>query len=142
MRDAQNIARDRAVSSWKRGSSVKEPKIVLLDLKICDIICIYNFIGLQMKNLIISQSVLDHIWDKHQLRRVDVEECFFNHFEPKYIEDDRTKNKTNPPTYWFISENHQSIKLKVVCVFKDGRVFLKTAYPPNEVELSIYNNSK
>ncbi len=116
--------------------------VVLLNFEISCIICIYNFIGLQMKNLITSQSVLDHIWEKHQLRRVDVEECFLNHFEPKYIEDDRTKNKTNPPTYWFISENHQSIRLKVACVFKDGHVYLKTAYPPNEVELSIYNNSK
>ncbi|MFW8746277.1 hypothetical protein, partial [Mesorhizobium japonicum] len=75
---------------------------------------------------------------KHSIRRVDVEECFLNHVDGKYIEDSRQNNKTNPPTYWFISENHQSILLKVVCVFKGGNVYLKTAYPPNEVELCIY----
>jgi hypothetical protein len=92
-----------------------------------------------MKNLIASQSVLRHIWEKHQLKRVDVEECFFNHKSGKYLEDTRIKNKTNPPTYWFISENHQSLVLKVVCVFSEGKVYLKTIYPPNTLELSIYN---
>ncbi|APB99052.1 hypothetical protein A4F89_06775 [Polynucleobacter asymbioticus] len=95
-----------------------------------------------MKNLITSQSVLDHILEKHQLRRVDVEECFLNHVNGKYIEDNRAHNKTNPPTYWFISENHQCLTLKVICVFKDGCVYLRTAYPPNDVELSIYNKAK
>lgn len=95
-----------------------------------------------MKNLITSQLVLEHIWIKHQIKRVDVEECFLNHVDGKYIEDTRQNNKTNPPTYWFIAENHQSILLKVVCVFKDGNVYLKTAYPPNEVELCIYKNAK
>lgn len=95
-----------------------------------------------MKNLIISEQVVAHIWDKHQIRRVDVEECFFNHIDNRYIEDDRAHNKTNPPTYWFIAENHQCVKLKVVCVFKAGNVYLRTAYPPNEVELSIYKNAK
>lgn len=95
-----------------------------------------------MKNLIISQAVLDHIWEKHQIRRVDVEECFLNHIDGKYLEDSRIKNKTNPPTYWFISENHLCLKLKVVCVFKDGKIYLRTAYKPNEVELSIYKYAK
>lgn len=94
-----------------------------------------------MNNLITSQSVLAHIWEKHQLKRVDVEECFFNHTSGKYLEDTRLNNRTDPPTYWFISENYQSLVLKVVCVFKDGQVFLKTIYPPNTVELSIYNKS-
>jgi hypothetical protein len=72
---------------------------------------------------------------------VDVEECFLNHTTGKYLEDRRLKNRTDPPTYWFISENHQSLVLKVVCVFKDGQVFLKAIYPPNKVEFSIYNKS-
>jgi hypothetical protein len=73
---------------------------------------------------------------------VDVEECFLNHIDGKYMEDNRTHNKTNPPTYWFISETHQCIRLKVVCIFKDGNVYLRTAYPPNEVESGIYKNAK
>lgn len=86
--------------------------------------------------------VLDHIWIKHRIQRTDVEECFLNLACDKYIEDSRIKNKTDPPTYWFISENHRGTQLKVVCVFKEGCVYLKTAYPPNEVELRIYKYAK
>jgi hypothetical protein len=49
-----------------------------------------------MNNLITSQSVLAHIWDKHQLKRVDVEECFFNHISGKYLEDTGLNNRTDP----------------------------------------------
>ncbi|CAM3680790.1 ADP-ribosyl-(Dinitrogen reductase) hydrolase [Polynucleobacter antarcticus] len=95
-----------------------------------------------MNKLITSPAVLKHIWDKHQLSRVDVEECFYNHLEARYLEDRRAKNKTTPPTYWFISKNHQNLTLKIVCVFKEGFIYLKTIYPPNMVELCIYKNAK
>lgn len=55
-----------------------------------------------------------------------------------YIVDPREDHRTDPPTEWFISETDRQRKLKVAFVAKDGNVFLKTAYEPNDVEIRIY----
>jgi hypothetical protein len=62
-----------------------------------------------MNNLVTSQSVLAHIWEKHQLKRVDVEECFFNHTTGKYLEDSRLKNRTDPPNKVELSIYNKSL---------------------------------
>jgi hypothetical protein len=91
-----------------------------------------------MKNLIISPAMEAKILDKHGVRRVDIEECFCNK-DGEYLEDTRTENKTNPPTLWFIANTHKDVVLKVVIVFEDEKIYLKTAYPPDENEIRIYN---
>ena len=91
-----------------------------------------------MKNLIISPEIEVKLIKKHGVRRIDIIQCFLNK-EGSYLEDTRINNATIPPTLWFISETHQTIPLKIVFVFKDGNIYLKTAYPPNEHEIRIYN---
>ncbi len=91
-----------------------------------------------MKNLVISQKIESKLAEKHQVRPSEVRQCFENR-EAGFLEDDREDNKTDPPTKWFISCTNRGRKLKVVFVFKEGKVFLKTAYPPNSDEIGIYN---
>ena len=91
-----------------------------------------------MKNLVISQKTENKLAEKHQVRPNEVRPCFGNR-EAGFPEDDREDNRTDPPAKWFISYTNRGRKLKVVFVFKEGKVFLKTAYPPNPDEISIYN---
>jgi hypothetical protein len=90
-----------------------------------------------MKNLIITPEIELKLFVKHCVRRIDVVECFHNR-NAKYLEDNRVNNKTNPPTLWFIAETHKGILLKIVAVFNEGKIYLKTAYQPNEIEIHIY----
>lgn len=92
-----------------------------------------------MQNLIISQKIETKLANKHQVRTSEVRQCFENR-ENGFLEDDREDNKTDPPTRWFISYTNTGRKLKVVFVFKNGKIFLKTAYPPNDDEIRIYKN--
>jgi hypothetical protein len=91
-----------------------------------------------MQNLIISPEIEQKIAHKHDLRRPDVEQCFRNRIR-SYLIDTRLEHLTEPPTEWFISENDRGELIKVVCIFENGLVFLKTAFTPNEIEISIYN---
>lgn len=90
-----------------------------------------------MKNLIITPEIEAKLISKHNVRRVDIVECFYNK-DGNYLEDTRTENKTNPPTMWFIAETHKGILLKVVAVYENRNIYLKTAYQPNQTEIDIY----
>ena len=91
-----------------------------------------------MKNLVISPAIEGKLILKHQLSRKDVEQCFINRTR-SYLIDDRLQHQTEPPTEWFISENDRGILIKVVFIFDDGLIYLKSAFPPNLTEVCIYN---
>lgn len=91
-----------------------------------------------MKNLIISPDTEEKLIKKHGLRRVDVEQCFRNR-QRSYLLETRPEHKTEPLSEWFIAENDSGKLIKIVCIFIDGMVYLKSAFTPNEDEISIYN---
>ena len=94
--------------------------------------------GTSMKNLIISPDTEEKLIKKHGLRRIDVEQCFRNR-EHSYLLETRPEHKTEPLSEWFISENDRGVLIKVVCIFIEGMIHLKSAFPPNDEEISIYN---
>jgi hypothetical protein len=91
-----------------------------------------------MKNLVISPAIKEKLLQKHSLSRNDVEQCFINRMR-SYLIDKRLDHLTDPPTEWFISENDRGVLIKVVFVFHDGTIYLKSAFPPNLTEIRIYN---
>lgn len=91
-----------------------------------------------MKNLVISPAIKEKLLQKHSLSRNDVEQCFMNRTR-SYLMDNRLNHVTDPPTEWFIAENDRGLLIKVVFVFDDGIIYLKSAFPPNLTEISIYN---
>ncbi|MEA9603746.1 ADP-ribosyl-(dinitrogen reductase) hydrolase [Polynucleobacter sp. JS-JIR-II-c23] len=91
-----------------------------------------------MQNLIISPAIQGKLELKHGISRSDVEQCFINR-QRSYLLDDRLNHLTEPPTEWFISENDRGILIKVVFVFDNGMIYLKSAFPPNSTEIRIYN---
>jgi len=91
-----------------------------------------------MQNLIISPEIEQKLARKHGLKRTDIEQCFRNRLR-SYLIDKRLEHLTDPLTEWFISENDRGELIKVVCIFENGLIFLKSAFTPNEIEISIYN---
>ncbi|MEJ2911873.1 ADP-ribosyl-(dinitrogen reductase) hydrolase [Pseudoalteromonas sp. C12FD-1] len=85
----------------------------------------------------VPHSVRMKLKNKHNVSIYEVEECFSNR-EGSFLEDTREKNKTNPPTNWFIAETDYGRKLKVVFIELEDRIELKTAYEPNQEEIRIY----
>ncbi|MBD2859976.1 ADP-ribosyl-(dinitrogen reductase) hydrolase [Spongiibacter sp. KMU-158] len=89
--------------------------------------------------LVISTKIMAKLKDKHCVTKTEVLQCFSN-INGEFLIDSREEHQTDPPSQWFIAETDQGRKLKVVFVFKDGDFFLKTAYPANSTEISIYKN--
>ena len=87
--------------------------------------------------LVISLEVRKKLAVKHGIQESDILECFSD-CAAVLLTDDREGRKTDPPTQWFIGETDHGQRLKVVFIFKDGNVILKTAYPPNQEEERIY----
>jgi len=87
--------------------------------------------------LIISQQILEKLKSKHNVSEEDVAQCFANR-TGNYLLDTREAHASDLPTRWFISETDYGRKLKVVFIFKDGDIFLRTAFAPNAKELDIY----
>lgn len=90
-----------------------------------------------MKNLHVTDAVLQKLKVKHGVDLLEVERCFFNR-SGKLLYDTRALTKTNPPTLWFIAKTNQNRLLKIVYIQKGVKIILKTAYEPNEAELAIY----
>jgi hypothetical protein len=91
-----------------------------------------------VKNLVISPTIEEKLTLKHRITRQDVEQCFLNRAR-SYLTDNRVDHQTEPPTEWFIAENNRGILIKVVFIFDDGLIYLKSAFPPNSTEIRIYN---
>jgi hypothetical protein len=87
--------------------------------------------------LYISPAVQRKLSAKHKVTASEVVECFANRLGPALL-DTREDHQTDPPTKWFIAETDMGRKLKIVYIRSDKGIAIKTAYPPNPVELDIY----
>jgi uncharacterized DUF497 family protein len=91
-----------------------------------------------MKNLVISAAVLEKLNTEHQVSLREVEQCFENKCG-MYLVDDREDHQTDPPTLWFIAPTNRDRFLKVVFMFIDGNVHIKSAYDPEPAALELYD---
>lgn len=92
-----------------------------------------------MRNIIISTRIDEKLDGKHAVAADEVDQCFDNRCGVNLI-DDREENRTDPPTLWFIAETNRGRPLKIVFVYRDGNIYLKSAYEPNEDEIRIYES--
>ncbi len=92
--------------------------------------------------LYVSEAVENKIVEFHKVTVIEAEEAFAN-FNGKMIKDDRPKNKTNPPTYSFLSETFDGRLLKIVLKINwDNQIaFLRTAYEPSDEEINFYEKN-
>ncbi|WP_431107553.1 ADP-ribosyl-(dinitrogen reductase) hydrolase [Variovorax paradoxus] len=91
-----------------------------------------------MKNLIVSAAVLQKLREKHNVSRREVEQCFENKCG-LYLMDDREDHQSDPPTLWFISSTNRERLLKVIFIFIEGNVHLKSAYEPEPEAIALYD---
>lgn len=89
--------------------------------------------------IIISKKIHEKLATKHNVTTDEVAQCFANR-EGKFLIDTREIHASDPPTHWFISETNYGRKLKIIFVPKDGDIYLRSAFAPNEAELRIYKN--
>ncbi|MEH6578595.1 MAG: hypothetical protein V7731_16155 [Amphritea sp.] len=91
--------------------------------------------------LVISSKVQQKLTQKHGgISEDEISQCFAN-MEKGFLVDDREKNKSTPPTRWFIAETDYGRRLKVVFIYPiNGNTVIKTAYEPNDTEIQIYQN--
>lgn len=90
-----------------------------------------------MRNLIISANVLVKLRDKHDVSVREIEQCFENKCGV-YLEDNREDHQTDPPTLWFVAPTNRDRLLKVVLMFFDGNVHIKSAFDADEASMQIY----
>lgn len=86
--------------------------------------------------IIISDELRAKLAAKHDVGKPEVMQCFAN-LTGKLLTDPREEHRTDPPTLWFIAPTNKGRLLKV-CYVPRGDFYLRTCYPPNEVELAIY----
>lgn len=87
--------------------------------------------------ILVSEKVAEKLVEKHNVSRKEVEECFANRCGAE-LTDDREQHASDPPTRWFIARTNHCRLLKIAYVPRQGNVHIRTAYDPNETELSIY----
>jgi hypothetical protein len=88
--------------------------------------------------VIISKKINAKLAERHGVAEHEVLGCFANR-DGKMLLDSREKHASNPPTLWFIAETNQGRKLKVIFIQEGGDVYLRSAFPPDDNELRIYN---
>ena len=91
-----------------------------------------------MQNLRISEAVLEKLKTKHNVTRREVEQCFENKCG-LLLMDDREEHRTDPPTLWFVAPTNTGRLLKIIFIFRDGLVHLRSAYGANDEVQRIYN---
>lgn len=96
--------------------------------------CIYSR---QMNVIVISPAILQKLETKHDVTRREIEQCFENR-EGQYVEDTREEHKTEPATLWFVSPTNQNRKLKVIFVFNNGNIYIKSAFDAKDSHIEIY----
>ena len=91
-----------------------------------------------LENLIISQDIRDKLLRAdHNVKEDEVRECFLNH-DGQYLEDTEEDHLTDPKSEWFIGITDRERKLKIIFVYRDGNLYLKSAYPANDKSIKIY----
>jgi hypothetical protein len=91
-----------------------------------------------MRSLITSPAVLQKLLEKHNVTRREIEQCFENRVG-SYLEDDREEHRTDPPTLWFVAPTNCDRLLKVIFVFLDGNIYIKSAYEPSQQVVDLYD---
>lgn len=87
--------------------------------------------------LVISRPVARKLEAKHAVKPAEVAQCFENRCG-RLLTDTREEHRTDPPTLWFIAETDHGRLLKVIFIQQRGAQVIKSAYPPNEREIAIY----
>ncbi len=90
-----------------------------------------------MNPIIISNEILLKLKDKHNVSRREVEQCFENRIGV-YLEDDREEHRTDPPTLWFVAPTNQNRLLKIIFVFSNGNIYIKSAYDAKQHIVDLY----
>jgi hypothetical protein len=90
-----------------------------------------------MRSIRISLAIKDKLRNKHGVTEVEVAQCFENRCGV-FLVDDREDHQTDPASLWFIAPTNKERSLKIVFMFIDGNVHIKTAYEPNADEIAIY----
>lgn len=67
----------------------------------------------------------------------DIYECFTNRTNA-FLMDTREDHKTDPVTFWFISENDYGRRLKVCFMNHGEQLSIKSAFVPNADEERVY----
>lgn len=91
-----------------------------------------------MKNLIVSATVLTKMRDKHGVSLREVEQCFENQCG-LYLEDDREDHQTDPASLWFVAPTNQGRMLKVIFMFLEGSIHIKSAFEGDLAAQAIYD---
>lgn len=91
-----------------------------------------------MQSIVISPAVLEKLKSKHNVSAKEVKECFKN-LVGTYLSDDREDHRTDPPTLWFVAPTNHDRVLKVVFVYADGNMRIKSAYEPSARVIAIYD---
>jgi hypothetical protein len=90
-----------------------------------------------MPSFIISDAVREKLKVKHSVIEKEVLQCFENRCGV-FLQDDREDHQTDPVTLWFVAQTNAQRTLKVVFMFINGSIHVKTAYEANENEVHIY----
>lgn len=90
-----------------------------------------------MKNLKISDDVLEKITKEHNVKVSEVEHAFANRCAG-LLEDKRAQHRTDPPTLWFVAPTNAGRRLKIVYMQIGLEIHLKSAFDPNAEEERIY----
>ena len=91
-----------------------------------------------MQPLIISSAVLEKLKIKHNVTTREIEQCFENR-GGDFVEDDREEHKTNPPTLWFVAPTNCDRLLKVIFIYIDGNIHIKSAFEPSKQLVELYD---
>lgn len=89
--------------------------------------------------IIISKPIREKLETRHGVSTREVEQCFENRTGHLLL-DTREEHQTDPPTMWFVALTNKARLLKVCFITRDGNHYVRTAYDPNAVELSIYRS--
>lgn len=92
-----------------------------------------------MQNLRISKTVLEKLETKHNVTRREVEQCFENKCG-LLLMDDREEHHSDPPTVWFVAPTNTGRLLKIICIFRDGKVDLRSAYDASSEIQRLYES--
>jgi hypothetical protein len=93
------------------------------------------------ERIVVSPKVAAKLQEKHGVTPDEVRQCFINR-EGGFLEDTREEHRTDPPTQWFVAETNKQVRLKIVFIQRQTaagpRIDIRTAYPPNDEEIRIY----
>lgn len=90
-----------------------------------------------MRAIITSPDILKKLDEKHGVTRREIEQCFENKVGT-YVDDSREEHRTDPPTLWFVAPTNCNRILKIIFVFRDGNIFIKSAYEASPVVIEMY----